>query len=135
MFIYALPLEIQFTRGEVWGPINRFKPTTFVCLSQARTWISWSFLCSVSSVKMRGGCSFCWCLWNWWLSLSFQGASLQLTVWGKTFMVITCKPLIVEWEGFQYWIILPDIAFRRKKSPTTIHVWKQNVKHYFSSSR
>ena len=26
------------------------------------------FLCSVSSVKMRGDCSFCWYWWNWWQS-------------------------------------------------------------------
>ena len=45
-------------------PINRFNSTTFLCLSQARTWISsnicilCSLLCSVSSVKMRGDCSF-----------------------------------------------------------------------------
>ena len=27
------------------------------------------FLCSGSSVKMRGDCSFCWYWWNWWTSL------------------------------------------------------------------
>jgi hypothetical protein len=26
-------------------------------------------LCSMSSVKMRGDCSFCWYWWNWWSSL------------------------------------------------------------------
>ena len=31
--------------------------------------MSWSFLCSVSSVKPRGYCWTCWCLWNWWPSL------------------------------------------------------------------
>jgi hypothetical protein len=31
--------------------------------------MSWSFLCSVSSVKLRGYCWTCWCLWNWWPSL------------------------------------------------------------------
>ena len=37
-----------------WGGIEshyRFNPTTFLCLSQARTWISNVFLCSVSSVR------------------------------------------------------------------------------------
>ena len=27
------------------------------------------FLCSVSSVKMKGNFSFCWYWWNWWPSL------------------------------------------------------------------
>ena len=36
----VLPLEIQISRREGWDPINQFNPTTSVCLSQARTWIS-----------------------------------------------------------------------------------------------
>ena len=35
-----VPLEIQLSRGGVWNPINGFNPTTFLCLSQTRTWIS-----------------------------------------------------------------------------------------------
>jgi len=31
--------------------------------------MSWSFSCSVSSVRMRGDCSFCWYWWNWWPSM------------------------------------------------------------------
>ena len=27
------------------------------------------FFCSVSSVKMRGDCLFCWYWWNWWSGL------------------------------------------------------------------
>jgi len=27
-----MPLEIQLTRGEGWDPINRFNPTTCLCL-------------------------------------------------------------------------------------------------------
>ena len=27
------------------------------------------FLCSATSVKIRGDCSFCWYWWNWWSSL------------------------------------------------------------------
>ena len=62
-----------------WFPINRFNPPTFLCLSQASTWIfnviCRIVLCSVSLVKMRGDCSFCWYWWNllkssqWWLYL------------------------------------------------------------------
>ena len=36
-------------------------------------------LCSVSSVKLRDDCSFCWYWWNWWPSLfklSFQIISI-----------------------------------------------------------
>jgi hypothetical protein len=54
--------------------INWLNPTTFLWLSQARTWISniichGLFLCSVSSVKMKGNCLFCWYWWKWWSSL------------------------------------------------------------------
>ena len=71
--IYVLPLEIQLSRGEGWNPINWFNPTTYVCLSQAGTWISnvicrGLFLCSLISVKMRGDFLFCY-WWNWWPSL------------------------------------------------------------------
>jgi hypothetical protein len=50
---------IQLSRGEGWDPINPFNPATCLCLSEAKTWISnviccGLFLCSVSSVKMRG---------------------------------------------------------------------------------
>jgi len=42
----------QLSRGEVWDLINRFNPATFLCLYQARSWISNTichgfFLCSV----------------------------------------------------------------------------------------
>ena len=50
----VLLLEIQLSTG-VWDPINKFNPATPpLCLSQARTWVSTSyvqvvgfFLCSV----------------------------------------------------------------------------------------
>ena len=31
--------------------------------------ILWSYLCSMSSVKMRDDFSYCWYWWNWWPSL------------------------------------------------------------------
>ena len=30
---------IQSSKGESWDPINWFNPTTFLCLSEVRTWI------------------------------------------------------------------------------------------------
>jgi len=40
-FVYIyISLEIQLSRGEGWDPINWLNPVTFLCLSQARTWIS-----------------------------------------------------------------------------------------------
>jgi hypothetical protein len=39
--IYVLLLEIQLSRGEGWDLINQSNPATFLCLSQARTWISY----------------------------------------------------------------------------------------------
>jgi hypothetical protein len=40
LITYVLPLEIQLSRRDDWGPINRFNPAPYVCLSQARTRIS-----------------------------------------------------------------------------------------------
>ena len=39
-FIHVLPLEIQLFRGEDCDTINWFTPTTFLCLSQFKPWIS-----------------------------------------------------------------------------------------------
>ena len=44
---------LSLCTGNVWEPINQFNPATYLCLSQARTWISiviccGLFLCSVS---------------------------------------------------------------------------------------
>ena len=36
-FVIVWPLEIYTSRGEDWNIINRLKPATFVCLSQAKT--------------------------------------------------------------------------------------------------
>jgi hypothetical protein len=52
--------------------INQFKPVTFLCLSQARTWISIGichglFLCSM--IRGKDGCLFLWYWWNCWPSL------------------------------------------------------------------
>ena len=38
-FVYTsicIPLKIQLSRGESWDPINRFNPTTLLCLFHAR---------------------------------------------------------------------------------------------------
>ena len=66
LFIYALQLEIQLSRGESWDPVNRFNPPLLAPVPSqdlnCQLHMSWS-LCSV---KLRGGCSFCWYWWNWW---------------------------------------------------------------------
>ena len=66
-----------------WDHINRFKPVTRLCLSQARTWIS-NVICRVLScfqwVKVKGVCSFCWYWWNCWpllFKLSFHNSRDQ----------------------------------------------------------
>ena len=38
--IHCYAYYIQLSRREGWDPINRFDPTTLLCLSQAWTWIS-----------------------------------------------------------------------------------------------
>ena len=40
--MYVLPLEIHLSRGDGWDTIiiNQLSPATFLCLSQARIWIS-----------------------------------------------------------------------------------------------
>ena len=70
MFTSVLPLKIQLSRGEGWVPINRFNPTTFLCLSQARTWcVICHGLFYVHLFEVRGDCWFCWYWWNCWPSL------------------------------------------------------------------
>ena len=74
-FVYiCIAIEDPVIKREGWGSINRFNPATFLFLFPSQDlsyWchMSWSFLCSVSSVKMRGDCSFCWYWQNWWPSL------------------------------------------------------------------
>jgi hypothetical protein len=42
-----LILEIQLSGGRSWDHINRFYLPTFLCLSQARTWISNGICCGL----------------------------------------------------------------------------------------
>ena len=51
--IYVLLLEIHLSRGDGLDPINRFHPVTFLCLSQARTWILSSYVDVVLCSKFR----------------------------------------------------------------------------------
>jgi len=66
LLIYALLLEIQSSRGEGCDPINRFNPAIYLCLSQARTWIS-NDICRchfgvqwVQFKRWKSDGSFCW---------------------------------------------------------------------------
>jgi len=52
LFRSVLSLEIQLSRRGELEPINRFSSATFVCMSQAKTWVSNTiyhglFVCSV----------------------------------------------------------------------------------------
>ena len=109
LFIYVLHwrsnyqdgdwVGIQLSRGEGWDPINPFNPATCLCLSEAKTWISnviccGLFLCSVSSVKMRGAtCIYIvrfFYIGNGWPSLfklSFQNYFFHLTEVGFFFIL------------------------------------------------
>ena len=53
-FISVLPLNFQLSRGEGWDPIKRFNPATYVCLSQASTWM-FDVICSVPFMIKIGG--------------------------------------------------------------------------------
>ena len=56
----VLSLEIQFSREEGWDSIKRFNPTTGLCPSQARIWISFVICRGVSllcSMMANGDCS------------------------------------------------------------------------------
>jgi hypothetical protein len=64
LFLSVLSLKIQLSRGEGWNPFNLFNPTTSLCLSQDRAWIS-----NVISLFMFNDCSFCWYWWHCWPSL------------------------------------------------------------------
>ena len=89
-----LSLEIQTSKGDVWHPINRFKPSvssdalTFIYVSVSSDALTFIYV-SVSSDAltfiyvsclewcpnlylysvMRGVCSLCWYWWNCWSSL------------------------------------------------------------------
>ena len=71
-FFSVMTLEIHWHR-EIWGPINRFNPDAFLCLSQARTWISnaiWHgyFFSSMIRYERWLFLFFKYC-WNYWPSL------------------------------------------------------------------
>jgi hypothetical protein len=40
LFLYALPLEIQLSRGHGWDPFNLINPAILLYKAKARTWIS-----------------------------------------------------------------------------------------------
>jgi len=95
--LYVLSWTIQLSGQGGWDPINRFNPATFVCLSHARIWISnniWRclFLCSVSSVQMRGGCSCCCYWWNWLPSM----LSLSLHAFENIVVVYIRKEVLIR---------------------------------------
>ena len=54
LFVSVSPLEINLSKEEGWDTIKQFNKVTFLCLSQATTWISNAichgllFLCSMS---------------------------------------------------------------------------------------
>ena len=63
---------MSYNRVEGWNFINRFDPTTLVCLFKVCTWIA-NVICFmdfwVQWFQVRCGCLFCWCWWNCWPSL------------------------------------------------------------------
>ena len=70
--LYIYYRQIQLSREEGWNPIKQFNPTTFLCLSQTRIWIS-NVICHglfcVQWFEVKVDCLFCWYLWNCWWSL------------------------------------------------------------------
>ena len=58
----VVPSEIYF---------NWFNPATFLCLSQAKTWICNTLYHGpfCAQFDMRGNCLLCWYWWNYWPSL------------------------------------------------------------------
>ena len=86
--------------------IFQFNPDTFLCLSQAMTWISNAICHSlfyVQWVKMRDDCSFCWYWWNCWTSLfklSFYNQYkplMSLSVSSNKTPVPDCTIPIIYW--------------------------------------
>jgi hypothetical protein len=64
--------------------LKRFNPTTFCAcpktLPGSPTEHVVVFLCLVSSIKIKSGCSFCWYWWNWWPLLNGYGAISYIDV-------------------------------------------------------
>ena len=60
-FIYKNKICSSVYTGEGSDPINQFNPTSFLCLSQAKTWISNVISCGLFCLQLfevRAGCLF-----------------------------------------------------------------------------
>ena len=75
LFISVLLLHLiwrsNYQEGKGCYLVNQFNPATFLCLSQARTWIAkvrCHGLFYVQWFEVRGCYSFCWYWWNCWPS-------------------------------------------------------------------
>jgi hypothetical protein len=68
----------------------------------------WSALCSVSSVKMRDDCSFCWYWWNWWPSLfklPFHNLTIFLCFLGIFFYCLSYSFTIFPFHEAYSWFL------------------------------
>jgi hypothetical protein len=64
MFICVLPLDLQLSRGRLVVPLTGLTPPHVCACSKPghglpTSYVMGFFLSSVSSIKMRGNCSFC----------------------------------------------------------------------------
>jgi len=73
--------------GEGLDPIKLFNPSTCLCLSQARTWISNAIIMSctfcIQWFEVISGCLLCCCWWNCWPSFQNFTAMVKKWVRGK----------------------------------------------------
>jgi len=86
LYMYCSLDDIQLSREEGWDPINRFNPTTFLCLSLV---ICRGLFC-VQWIKMRNDC---WHWWNGWpllFKLSSHNSILTSSMWLKLYHLLLC---------------------------------------------
>ena len=75
------------------------------------------FVCSVSSVKMRGDCLFCWYWWNWWPSLfklSFHNIEDNIIKLWRNWESneTTCTTTFdCNCRGIWSWIVMKNLVF------------------------
>ena len=81
---------------------------------------AWSFLCSMSSVKMRSDCSFCWYWWNWLTIDDFL-----FIMWGNRAIIIllfhmqiTRLEKLTHFISYDIWIlVVNNVKIKQRESP------------------
>jgi hypothetical protein len=105
-FVYiCIAIEDTIIRRWGLGSHHWLNPATFLCLSQARTWISYNICCGlvyVQWVEVRGDC--CW--GERWLLLRWEMIVVEVRCdccWGERWLLLRWEVIVVEVRGDCCW--------------------------------